>query len=448
MTDLSPRVSVVGLGKLGSPLAAVMASKGFQTIGVDINSGFVDAINAGRAPVEEPHLQETMSRSEGRLRATMDFAEAVNESDITFIIVPTPSKADDFFDNQYLIKAIQSMAPALKAKKDYHIINITSTVMPGSCDGEIANAIEQATGKKINQDIGLCYNPEFIALGNVIQHMLKPDVVLIGESDAKAGDYLEAIYRRVCENNPPFQRMNLVNAELAKISVNSYVTTKISFANMLADICGRLPGANVDIVTDAVGTDSRIGKKYLKGAAAFGGPCFPRDSRALAALAESMGARGDLARATQSINDYQSERLVKLISSFVEPGSTVAILGLSYKPDTAVTEESAGLNLAVALLDAGYQVTVHDPSAVMPSYLAEKIPQIDDVQTALANSQLAIIMTPWPQYQSLSLAEFAPAPALMDCWGIVCAADREAASVYVRPGRHFSSQPSRSQRAA
>ena len=138
---------------------------------------------------------------------------------------------------------------------------------------------------------GLCYNPEFIALGSVVSDMLRPDLLLIGESDTTAGDILERLYDVTCENRPAVQRMNFVNAELTKLAINTFVTTKISYANMLADICERLVGADVDVVTRAVGSDSRIGARYMKGAIGYGGPCFPRDNVALSALARSLGAQ-------------------------------------------------------------------------------------------------------------------------------------------------------------
>ncbi len=140
--------------------------------------------------------------------------------------------------------------------------------------------------------------------------MLLPDVILIGESDPRAGDLLEGIYRTTCDNTPPMQRMNFINAELTKIAVNTFVTTKISYANMLADICDRLPGADVDVVTNAVGLDSRIGRKYLKGALGYGGPCFPRDNVAFCHFARTVGAKADVAEATDRINRYQIDRLV------------------------------------------------------------------------------------------------------------------------------------------
>ena len=193
--------------------------------------------------------------------------------------------------------------------------------------------------------------------------MLYPDSILIGESDTKAGDMLQTIYLQMCEKKPPVQRMNFVSAELTKISVNTYVTTKISYANMLADICDRLPGADVDVVTKALGADTRIGSKYLKGAMGYGGPCFPRDNVAFAALARKIGARADVAEATDRINNHQIDRLTGLVAKFAKAGTRIALLGLCYKPQTPVVEESHSVKLAARLADAGYIVSVHDPLA-------------------------------------------------------------------------------------
>src|SRR5262245_10730941 len=272
------RVSVISLGKLGSPLAAVLASKGHEVVGVDLNQEFVRLLNAGRAPVQEPQLQELVDASKGRLRATMSLEEATLQSEISFVIVPTPSDSRGAFSNKHVIEAVMGIGKALRKKDAYHLVNITSTVMPGSTGGEIREALEISSGRTVGKNVGLCYNPEFIALGSVVRDMLLPDAILIGESDLRAGDLLESIYRTTCDNSPPVQRMNFVNAEITKLSVNTFVTTKISYANMLADICDRLPGADVDVVTNAVGLDSRIGRKYLKGALGYGGPCFPRDN--------------------------------------------------------------------------------------------------------------------------------------------------------------------------
>lgn len=179
--DRMPRLSVVGLGKLGSPMAAVFAAKGFDVVGLDVNRDYVDALNAGRAPVEEPRLQELIDTSRARLRTTTSYEEAVEASDISFVIVPTPSGEDHFFINDFVIDAVRRIGSVLrKTDKDFLIV-VTSTVMPGSTGGVIRQALEDSSGRVVGRDVGLCYSPEFIALGSVVRDLLNPDMVLIGE---------------------------------------------------------------------------------------------------------------------------------------------------------------------------------------------------------------------------------------------------------------------------
>ena len=173
--------------------------------------------------------------------------------------------------------------------------------------------LEKASGKRMGADFGLCYSPEFIALGSVIRDFLNPDMLLIGESDKRAGDFLQSLYAEVCENKPALARMSFVNAEITKLAVNTYVTTKISYANMLARICEKLSGANVDVITSALGLDTRIGSKYLKGAVSYGGPCFPRDNLALAQLAQQLGVPPDLAQTVDRFNRAQISWLADLV---------------------------------------------------------------------------------------------------------------------------------------
>ena len=401
-----PRINVVGLGKLGAPLAAVLASRGFSVIGLDVNKTLVDALNAGSMPIIEPQLNELIAANRERLSATTDANRAVQESDASFVIVPTPSDQTGFFSNRFVLQAMATLGKALRGKPGYHMVVITSTVMPGSTGGEIKAALEAASDRKVGPEIGLCYNPEFIALGSVVRDMLYPDSILIGESDAKAGDMLQAIYLQMCEKRPPVQRMNWVSAELTKISVNTYVTTKISYANMLADICDRLPGADVDVVTKALGADTRIGEKYLKGAMGYGGPCFPRDNVAFAALARKIGARADVAEATDRINNYQVDRLSSLVSKFAKSGTRIALLGLSYKPQTPVVEESHSVKLAARLADAGYIVTVHDPLAqdAALAVLGEKVVGASSLEQAVREADLLIVGTGWPEYKAIDPA--------------------------------------------
>lgn len=434
------RLSVIGLGKLGSPMVAVFAEKGYPVVGLDINPAFVEALSAGRAPVEEPGLQALIDKNRQRIRATTDYDVAIRDSDVTFIIVPTPSGANLFFSNQYVIEALERIGKALRKKSGYHCVVVTSTVMPGSTGGELQAALEAASGRRVGAEMGLCYNPEFIALGSVIRDMLLPDLILIGESDERAGGMLEDIYKNSTESNPQIHRMNFVNAELTKISVNTYVTTKISYANMIADICDHLPGADADVVNLAVGADSRIGKKYLKSAIGYGGPCFPRDNKAFAALGRKLGARCDLAEATDRINDHQLARLQGAVEAAAAPGASVAILGLSYKPDTGVIEAAQGVMLAKLLSDGGYRVVTFDPLAggAASAVLGAAVATAETAAAAIEQADVVVITTPWAAFKEIGRGQLEAGGrgrTVIDPWRILSAKAAEGAARHVVPGR-------------
>lgn len=428
-------ICVVGLGKLGSPLAAVLASKGHNVIGVDLNKYFIDSINAGKAPVVEPQLQELIDQSKGRLRATSDYNDAIPKTDISFIIVPTPSDETGMFTNRFVIDAVKMIGAALKTTDRYHVVNITSTVMPGSTDGEIRAALEEASGRVVGENVGLTYNPEFIALGSVVRNMLYPDMILLGEFDKRSGDVLEAVYKQSTNNDPPIQRMNLVCAELTKISVNTYVTTKISFANMLAEMCEKLPGADVQVVTQALGKDTRIGSKYLQGALGFGGPCFPRDNVAFSKLAAKIGARADIAEAADAINHHQIGRITGLVRKSLDASREVAVLGMSYKPDTPVVEESQGVMIARDLSSQGCSVVVFDPLAMEGARwgLKDTVRYAQTLDDALRNASTIVIATPSKEYAEAAEKFKQPGTTVIDCWRVLVDAG-EATLVHVGKG--------------
>ena len=282
------QLSVIGLGRLGLCAAACFASRGVPVVGVDINPSTVDAVNRGAAPFYEPQLPEMLRAAGDRLEATADYGRALERSDVTLLIVPTPSGPDGEFSDAYLQDALTHLAQALReSRKSSHLFVITSTVSPGTIEGRLIPLIESVSGRALHEGFEICYNPEFIALGRVISDFLRPDLVLIGESAGAAGDRLEALYRAVCENAPRVARMSIVSAEITKIALNSFVTTKITFANTLASICEAVPGADIDAITDALGADRRVSPHYLRGGLPFGGPCFPQDNRAFAVFARA-----------------------------------------------------------------------------------------------------------------------------------------------------------------
>lgn len=423
------RISVVGLGKLGAPLASCFAWRGFPTIAVDLDPIKVQAISNKRAGGYEPGLQELLHATAGRLTATHDYKKAISESEVTFVVVPTPSNETGTLSLDEMIRALTEVGVALRAKRDFHLVVIVSTVMPGAIQRDLAPVLEAQSGKKCGVEFGLCYSPEFIALGSVIHDLLQPDFILIGESDPRSGQMLADLYRRFCEKAAPIARMNFVNAELAKLAINSYLTTKISFANLLARLCERLPGGDVDVVTSAMGLDSRIGGKYLKGAIAFGGPCFPRDNLAFAALARSVGAPGTLPEATEVFNQQQVFWLAGIVKTLLPRNGRAGILGLAYKPNSAVVEESAGLRLAQALLSEGLPVAVYDPSmseaqnALLPANQPRaEITFAASAAECVQQSDVVICTTPWEEFKELAVADFVGdghPRTLIDCWRLL-----------------------------
>ena len=435
------KLSVIGLGKLGACSAACFASKGFEVVGVDINRDFVDAINNGKAPVYEPRLQESIDASAGRLKATLDYEKAIKESDITFLILPTPSKEDGHFSDRYLKDALKHLANAFTKKDDYHIFVITSTVSPGTTEESLIPLIESVSEKKLNKDFGVAYNPEFIALGSVITDFLNPDMVLIGESDKFTGDKLEEIYKVVCENKPYVARMSIISAETTKISLNSYITMKISFANTLANICEEIPNANIDHITMALGADKRISPYYLKGGLAYGGPCFPRDNRAFVAFAQKYGVDAKLAKTTTEVNKFQTQHLVDLVLKHIaENGNrAISILGLAYKPNTPVIEESPAIKLIEELLKKDFKVIAYDPLAIddAKAHFGDNILYVSTVKDCFYHSSICIVATQDEEFKTLDESYFVHNPTtVIDCWRILNPVKLGGKAKYVTLGWH------------
>lgn len=412
------------MGKLGASMAGAFASRGFEVVGVDVNERSVNLVNEGRAPVQETDLDKYIEENKTRIRATTSHEDAILNSDISFVIVPTPSDEKGAFSLQYAAWAFKEIGKALRKKNGYHNIVLTSTVLPGATRYGLLPILEKESGKKCGADFGLCYSPEFIALGSVIRDFLNPDFLLLGEFDERAGNQLEQIYTETMFGNPPCKRMSLENAELTKISVNSFVTTKITFANMLADLCERVPGGNVDVVTDALGADKRIGRKYLTGALGYGGPCFPRDNVALSYIAREMGTRAHISETTDDFNRSMAEKIAEKLRPVIQDGVTTAILGLSYKPFSHVVEESQGVYLANALSQAGARVVAYDPLAgeSANAELKGKVLILDSAKKCLEQAEVVLITTADPEFQTLTYTDFNPEFSkitVIDFWRIL-----------------------------
>ena len=415
-------ISSIGLGKLGLCSAACFASKGHRVIGVDSSESHVDALRRGWCAIDEPGLLELLDGCRERMEFTMDYRYAIEHSDATLILVPTPSNPDGRLSNAYIESVLEQIAPALKAKQTFHVVDIISTVMPGTCERVFRPMLEARTGKVCGRDFGLVYNPEFVALGSVLRDFLHPDLLLIGASDDRSARMIEQLYASTVESDPHRGVMSLTNAEITKLSLNCFVTMKISFANELSAVCERIPDADVDIVTSAIGADVRVGRQYLRGGLGFGGPCFPRDNLAFQRCAEDAGTHVHLSPQVVQVNGEVVNRLFAMIGEYAPSGSTVALLGLSYKPGTHIVEESQAVMLAERLLDSGYSVRMHDPKATRSAaeVLRGRGVYCRDPYDAASGATVVVMLTNWPEYDRLDVETLeeraAPSPLLIDCW--------------------------------
>jgi UDPglucose 6-dehydrogenase len=439
----SERISVIGLGKLGLCLAACFAEAGFGILGVDLDREVVNNVNRGVAPWFEPGLDDILASHGGKLlKAALLHREAIDDTDTTFVLVATPSNPDGTYSNRFVESALRSLAEAFgKSNKDFHLFVISSTVMPGSTEASFVPILEQYSGRTLNSDFAVCYNPEFVALGNVINGFRRPDLVVIGETMPAAGAQVEAVYHTVCENQPVISRMSIVSAELAKVCLNTYLTTKISFANSVANLCERIPGADVDTITKAIGADSRISPYYFKGGLSFGGSCFERDNRAYTAIANAYGVQADIIHAVERVNKLQDRYVADLVLRELEmtKNKTVGILGLAFTPNTPVITASPAIRLIEALLKEGISVAAYDPLALdnAKSLFGDAVEFVSSATCCLERAGLSIVTLRNPDLGE-AVEKFVPAAShtVVDCWRIIDPARLNGRIKYIPLWRH------------
>lgn len=435
-----PKVSVIGIGKLGLPMMAFFADRGRYVIGVDRNVELVNKVTHGIVPWFEKGLDPLLREARDHYHVVSGSAEEiVARTGITFIVVPTPSADDGSFSNKHVLEVAEEIGRGLSRKGPGHLIVLTSTVMPGTTKDVLIPTLERVSGMKCGVDFGVCYNPEFIALGSVVSDLSKPDFILIGESDEKAGEALINFYRELFDSNhPPIARMNLVSAEIAKIAVNSFITMKIAFANSIGTICENTPGADVDLVSMALGLDRRIGKAYLRAGPSFGGPCFPRDNIALLAFAKSLGIGDTLfAETTDRLNKKHLVHSIDRIVSVLNDRDTVAIIGLSYKMGTAVLTESPGVTIVKCLLTAEHRVVVYDPVATeeVKKVFGTSVTYAETLAECLEAATAVIIALPFPKLADIGKM-LRPGMVVFDCWRSVDVALLPDGVRYLAIGSH------------
>lgn len=415
------KISFIGLGKLGLPLATCMAKNGINIVGLDINEKVIDSLNNVKAPFYETDLQTNIEKAKSNITYSLDY-ELVKDTDSTIILVNTPSiKKDGSFSNLYIEQALSNVCDKIKNKDSYHLFVISSTVMPRSITDSFIPLIESKTNWKLNKEYGLCYIPDFVALGTIIKDFENPEFVVLGQSDNKAGDKALEIYSKIFVNSPPIKRMSLTEAEVAKISLNAFICQKISFSNFLTRVCEKFDDVNVDNITEAIGIDKRISPYYFKGGLSFGGTCFPRDTWAFMKMSEKLGLKAHHIEAAEKINQEQDRHLLDKVLKIVLDNNLpneISILGLGFKNNTPVINESASIKLIERLLIMGYKINVYDPvkEAVENTKIlySDKIIYHTNAKNCVDSTKLCIVINFNKEYKDLT--NWVKEGYIIDCW--------------------------------
>lgn len=428
-------VSIFGLGKVGYSLAACLGVARNTVVGCDTLTEIVEAINARRHITAEPGVAERVAQlDQSRLRATTSPEDAILNSDTSIIIVPTPSNVLGGFSLKYVLRVCEQIGAALRRKKEEHTVSLASTVLPGACEYSVIPALEAASGRRVGDGLGYCYNPWFIALGEVVKGMETPDYALIGEADRKSGERIEALQKSMIRNDAPVVRMKLIEAEISKIACNTHETMRVSFANMLFSLCAEVPGADVDKITGAL--SYRMGQRFFKGAVPYGGPCWPRDNRALAVFMDAVGVPSLMPRTIDQTNAEHGQYLLRKVLSETQPAQTVGLLGLSYKPGTPVIERSFGVDLAGWLAAEGRRVIGWDPLAMDEArkVLDGGISYARSAEECLSQSSVVIVINPMKEFTTIDWST-ATKTRVLDPWRCLTPAAVEKIGTYVALGQ-------------
>ena len=393
------RVSVIGTGYLGATHAACMSTLGFEVIGVDVDAAKIALLSSGKVPFYEPGLEELLQQeiASGRLTFSTDF-KAIAEADVHFICVGTPQSENSLAaDLKFVDAALDAIAPICKPGS---LVVGKSTVPVGTA----ARLPERLL--KVNPKVDLAWNPEFLREGFAVEDTLRPNRLVVGVTSNAAEAKLKEIYRVNLEANTPWVRADLPTAELVKVAANSFLATKISFINAMAEVC-EAAGGDVTVLAKAIGYDPRIGSRFLQAGIGFGGGCLPKDIRAFMARAGELGADQALEflREIDSINLRARQRVIELVRKDLSDnltGKKIAVLGAAFKPDSDDVRDSPALDIAVQIAAAGATVTIHDPKAIEPA--RKRFPTLnysESIEEVLSGADLVLHLTEWKVYREL-----------------------------------------------
>ncbi|MFP4171197.1 MAG: UDP-glucose dehydrogenase family protein, partial [Methanomassiliicoccales archaeon] len=389
-------ISVVGAGYVGLVTGLCLSEMGHSVTLMEVLEDRVERINRGELPIFERDLDDLLERHLGqRFRATTEMGEIV-DTELTFICVGTPSREDGGLDLSHVERAAEEIGSILSRKDGYHLVVVKSTLVPGTTRNTLVPLLEDRSGKRAGEDFGVGVNPEFLREGEAVGDFMHPDRVIVGGIDDASRGRIASLFEGL---DAPVLQVSLSTAEMIKMASNAFLATKISFINEIGNMCKEI-GIDVREVAQGMGHDPRIGPHFLQAGAGFGGSCFPKDLRGLAAESSRRGIPARICRAVEEVNEAQPLRLVELLERHLElAGARIGVLGLAFKPGTDDVRESRSVSLVNALLERGARVGCHDPQAVDNfKGLFPTLEYHERAEDCVNGSDAVVLMTEWEEY--------------------------------------------------
>jgi len=393
-------ISIIGIGYVGLVTGVCFAELGNNVICVDVDEKKIEMINRGVSPIYEEGLEQLLVENKGRIEGTRDYEYAIQNTDVTFICVGTPSRDDGGIDLKFVKEAAEEIGKQLRNKDRWHLVVVKSTVLPGTTGGVVLPLLERHSGKKAGVDFGVAMNPEFLREGVAVRDFLKPDRIVIGYSDDKSREVLRRLYSGF---SCSIVETSLSAAEMIKYASNAFLATKISFINEIGNICKKL-GIDTYEVADGMGMDKRIGRAFLDSGIGWGGSCFPKDTKALLKWAEELGGGLKIIKSAVDVNKTQPLVVIDLLKKHVNnlKDVKVGVLGLAFKPDTDDVRESRSIPIVRELLEEGVEILAYDPKA-MENFkkIFPDIKYCSSAKEILDECSIILLLTKWKEFKDL-----------------------------------------------
>ena len=399
------KIAVIGLGFVGLALSSVLASRGITTIGIDSDRKKCSKIAKGMPTFFEPNLEKTLKKALKEKLIITDKLSSINNCDFIFVTVGTPQKKNGEIDLSFIKSVVSNVGKLISKSKKKPTILVKSTVIPGTMKNVVLPILERNSKKKAGKDFGLISNPEFLQESQAIQDTIKPHVVILGGYRTK---FMKKTKKFFSQFNPnvPIIITNHQTAEMIKYANNSFLATKISFINQLANICQKIPDTNIDYIAQAIGLDPRIGNLFLNAGPGYGGSCLPKDIKAIINLSSKIGVQPTLLNAVEKTNKQQIRNIMELIKQNIGKikGKKITVLGVAFKPNTDDVRDSTSIELIRRLMKSGAIVTIHDPKALDSArkIFHDNTKYAKSILSALKNSQCAVIMTKWKEDERIN----------------------------------------------